>query len=168
MTWVWGVDTSTKAVDIGALELESGEHVTATIHLAPPKATFRGANSLANTLLRLQDWFQFLPEREDWYRPSLIVVESPFIRGGGQDLMMTYGCILGSVARYAACPIHEVASATWKATYPGHGHADKALVMEGARKLGYTGTRQDHADALCIARHAAYLWGLAVQHGDVA
>jgi Holliday junction resolvasome RuvABC endonuclease subunit len=168
MTWVWGVDTSTKAVDIGALELETGEHVTATIHLATAHQTFQGAASLGQTLELIESWFAFLPAREGWYRPSLIVVESPFVKGGGQDLMMTYGCILGALARGAGCPVHEVPSATWKATYPGHGHADKARIMAGARKLGYTGVRQDHADALCIARHAAYLWGLAVQHGDVA
>lgn len=163
MTWVWGVDTSSKAMDVGFHNTETLETTALTCHIAGPKDTFKGARSLQNVIERVSEWLAYLPTV---YKPSIIVVESPYVSHGAQQQLMVYGAMLGAIACMEECVIHEVASSTWKASC-GHGGADKRMVMEWARSMGYKGTRQDHADAICMTVHAQNLWTLAKQHGDV-
>ncbi len=155
MSWVWGVDTSTKAVDIVTYDTESMEGYGDFRQINAQTEVFAGAETCARAFHATCDLAASLtPEGQE---PSLIVVESPFVRRGGQDLMMNYGSILAALGTICACPVVEIASATWKAHAPGHGHADKKAVADFAWHQGFHFDRQDQADAFCMARYGADL-----------
>lgn len=158
--FVWGIDVSTKAVDLCVRRLGAdAEWDTATLTGSPdrPRAF---AYALREIDVMVKSWAALRP-------PTVVVVEDPYVKFGDQSYMIgVLALTLGLVHARTRAPVHAVASATWKATC-GDGGAKKPQVMAWAQDLGYEGDRQDLADATCIAEHAAYLYRLAAQHGDL-
>lgn len=159
-TWVWGIDLSTKAIDIASRSVTGGiEWHTVWLGGTSDRARCY-ADALTDLSLAVRAIAGYRP-------PTIIVIEDPYVKFGDQSYMLgVLALTMGICHLRTLAPVHAVASATWKATC-GNGAAKKEQIFDWARAEGYTGDRQDHADAIGISRHALHLYELAVQHGDL-
>lgn len=159
-SWVWGIDLSTRGIDIASRSTE-GEIDWHTVAL---DATTDRARCYAQVLCDLSVAVRAIASCRP---PTVVVVEDPYVGFGDPSYMQGVMAItMGICHLRTLAPVHSVASGTWKATC-GNGAAGKEQIMEWAVAEGYTGSRQDHADALGVSKHALHLYELAVQHGDL-
>lgn len=107
--------------------------------------------------------------------PALFVFEAPIISGGKVNIatvrrLTGLSVIAEMVAHELGVPeIKEVPLATIKKHATGNGRADKAMMMEAARNMGWTFTDDNEADALWLHSYAStILHQRAAQRGRAA
>lgn len=147
--WGWGVDLSTTAISIAGLS-DTGKARWITAEFASGEA---GARRLAygrHATIEVAHAFG----RNPFHRPSAIVVEDPRVGQVNMPLLTMFGVVLEAMYSATRAPVLEMGSSSWKAEVIGNGGAKKPRVMAEAIELGYTGSIQDEADALCIAKAA--------------
>ena len=91
----------------------------------------------------------------DWANLEAVVYETPFARG--RDATRSLWGIAGLIeatATNAGLPVVDVAVPTIKKFATGHGFAAKSEMIIAANRMGYVGTNEHEADALCLLRYA--------------
>ncbi len=84
-----------------------------------------------------------------------VVYETPFARG--RDATRSLWGIAGIVeacATNAGCAVVDVAVPTIKKFATGHGKAPKDDMIAAAQRMGYRGTNEHEADAVCLLAYA--------------
>lgn len=148
MPWHIGIDPGSRSIGLAAIN-DDGELRHQAYHVG---------GEVPDRLVRIRRyvrrWVQALADEGVWN----VVIEQPGTRFGGAVLLGSFGVILE--ATRSVLPrtvVHELTSASWKRIALGDGAAKKPDVMKRARELGYTGSWQDVADAVCIAEAARVL-----------
>ena len=88
-------------------------------------------------------------------KPEAVVYETPFARG--RDATRSLWGIAGIIeacATNAGLPVVDVAVPTIKKFATGHGKASKDQMIIAAQRMGYKGTNEHEADAVCLLRYA--------------
>jgi hypothetical protein len=145
-----GCDISTRKIAVAGIR-EDGSLVTRALELSPEA---RGARRLVGA--RLTAYAAFGGHAGE---ACACIVENPLNRRPNMQLLgVAFVVIEAAQAAMPGCVVMDAHVGTWKkeALGDGRGGADKAEVMAHAVGLGYTGTDQDVADALCMADAA---WG---------
>lgn len=92
----------------------------------------------------------------DTPRPfDAVVYETPFARG--RDATRSLWGIAGLIeacATNAGLPVVDVAVPTIKKFATGHGKACKEDMIAAAQRMGYKGSNEHEADAVCLLRYA--------------
>lgn len=103
---------------------------------------------------RLVYWRQAIHDRPHLFDDVVtVIVEIPWAAARSSwTLLSIAGVVVEACAATCGAPVMEMSTGTWKKLSVGHGNAMKPQVLEHAQKLGYTGTDQDVADALCMAQ----------------
>ena len=86
---------------------------------------------------------------------DIAVYETPFARG--RDATRSLWGIAGIIeacATNAGLPVVDVAVPTIKKFATGHGKASKDDMIAAARRMGYKGSNEHEADAVCLLRYA--------------
>ena len=86
---------------------------------------------------------------------DIVVYETPFARG--RDATRSLWGIAGIIeacATNAGLPVVDVAVPTIKKFATGHGKASKDQMIIAAQRMGYVGTNEHEADAVCLLRYA--------------
>lgn len=152
--WVWGIDLSTTAVDLVVVNA-AGEYQ----HIASiPRATQTLPERLA---AQLEQTEQFARAMAGHYPPLTVYVELPTGLHPNPPLMMACGVVLTALERALQdqpfpVGIHHIPVSSWKQAAVGNGNANKGTILTWASGLGYTGERQDGADALGVATFASW------------
>jgi Holliday junction resolvasome RuvABC endonuclease subunit len=155
---VWGVDVSTKSIDVAILCGDGSWQTNAIMVYDQTVATSKHGRRLNIIRERCATtaaaWAQHFP-------PIAVYVERPTGAHPKPILTMAAGAALmgfeeglrEAFAHPVTCFL--VAVSEWKKPIVGNGNASKEMVLARARELGYEGERQDPADALCIAHFGA-------------
>lgn len=99
-------------------------------------------------------WSEWLGQIFSMYRPEAVIYERPFSRGlAATRSGWGYAGILECEATRAGCAVLSMPPATIKKHATGHGFASKQMMMDAARKTGYTGSNEHEADAWCLLRY---------------
>lgn len=154
--WCWGVDVATDHIAIGALSMHTDCRAwTITI----PQVS-RGARRLTELRAALRTNLSEIGAgglttgQPAWAWPTAVVVEMPLIVRPDFRLLGSTAVTMEVIQACRDCPVLELPTTSWKLDVLGHGNASKDEIAAFAERLGYTGTSQDEADAVCIA-HAA-------------
>lgn len=86
---------------------------------------------------------------------DLVVYERPF--GRGMDATRCGWGIAGAIeiaATRRGWPVTDTDPQTIKKFATGAGRAEKAAMIDAARRMGYTGHNEHEADAFCLLRYA--------------
>jgi Holliday junction resolvasome RuvABC endonuclease subunit len=86
---------------------------------------------------------------------DIAVYETPFARG--RDATRSLWGIAGIIeacATNAGLPVVDVAVPTIKKFATGHGKASKDQMIIAAKRMGYKGSNEHEADAVCLLRYA--------------
>jgi Holliday junction resolvasome RuvABC endonuclease subunit len=89
------------------------------------------------------------------YGYDLVIYETPFARG--RDATRTLWGIAGVIeaaATNASIACVDASTPTIKKFAGGHGRASKEDMIAAAQKLGYQGTNEHEADAVCLLAYA--------------
>jgi Holliday junction resolvasome RuvABC endonuclease subunit len=147
-----GIDVSTRKLAIAGLR-EDGTITHHALSLDPDR---RGARRLREA--RTTAWAVL-----DGYRLQdvcCVVVEIPWAANKSNFALLAIAGVVMEAAQ-AALPqavILDVPTPSWKSETVGHGNATKLEVGDHAAGLGYDGSDQDVADALCMAQMAWDRW----------
>ena len=147
---VWGIDISTKQIDIAFVTAEGVWQTNAAV-LPKTKVDDVGSRLFAawTTIARFADAMR------DHFPPVYVMLERPTGKFQSPSLMMTAGVVAGAVASQVEVPMDFIAVSSWKAAIGLGGNASKAAVRQWAENLGGSIASQDAADALGIASAAA-------------
>lgn len=144
-----GIDVSTKRIAFAALsdevrrthviDLPQGERGARRLHVARP---------LIETVARrrFRDATVFAIEIPWAVRPSFPLMGMAAVTMEAVQSAHPYAVVL------------DVTTGEWKLESVGFGNASKHHALDHARALGYDGTDQDVADAVCIAQCARERW----------
>lgn len=103
------------------------------------------------TLVRLSEvTLELARELAEYGQPRSIIVEQPSGKFIKPDLYYAASAIM--VVLYDFGFVDTLPPASWKKTALDNGTAKKHDIMAWAKSIGYTGSSQDEADALGIAR----------------
>ena len=156
--YVWGVDLSTKALDV-AFVADDGRWQVNSCVFAPCDDKPR---RLVEQMRRTE---RFADAMADHFPPLAVFVELPTGRHPSPWLTMSCGAVLTGLSialreRYAhPVSIRTIAVSAWKKRVLGNGNASKDAVMAWAQANGYESDRQDGADALAVAAFGAHECG---------
>lgn len=85
------------------------------------------------------------------WRPDLIVIEKPFIRGATADFILLSMVALSHMVAYEnGIPRRETHNATIKKWLTGKGNCGKGAMVEALNERGYTSMSNDEADAIAL------------------
>lgn len=148
MSWFLGVDPSSQRVGLAAIH-ENGDLAVASLHA-------RGdvADRFVELRASIRRWIVPFADHGVW----CVVIEDPATHQAGSTLRASLGVCLEAVR--SALPntaVHVLKSTEVKRIALGDGAGKKADLMVGARLLGYQGSSQDIADAVCCADAARVL-----------
>lgn len=148
MSWYVGIDPSSRAVGLAALH-EGGELRHQALH-----ATGDVADRFVWLRSEIRRWLAPLAD----LGVMCVVIEDPATHHAGSTLRASLGVTLEATrSMLPDTAVHVLKSTEVKRLALGNGAGKKADLMIGARLLGYTGTSQDVADAICCADAARVL-----------
>ena len=104
---------------------------------------------------RLGFLINYLSKVLSWKGYDVAVYETPFARG--RDATRSLWGIAGIIeacATNAGLPVVDVAVPTIKKFATGHGKASKDQMIKAAQRMGYKGSNEHEADAVCLLRYA--------------
>lgn len=151
MTRILGLDLSLTCTGWATLDTLTGRHTTGTLEVRTrdPYHRLRHLRTAVGSLLSATP-------------PDVVTVEG--YSYGSTGAAVTRLAELGAIIRVHLLdtrhPFHDVPPATLKRYATGKGNAPKTAVFAAAiRRLAYTGTSTDEADALWLAHLGAHLTG---------
>lgn len=136
-----GLDISTQQLALATFD-DHADHHTFSVML-DPKA--RGARRLCHARASIISALRFRDIHAD---VCVIEVAWP----GFALLSMTAVCMEAIQHTYPGAIVMEVSAGTWKKEALGHGKASKQDALDHAAGLGYPGTDDNEAEALCMAQ----------------
>lgn len=116
--------------------------------------TFEGTRAhRAGDTLTLLDQI-FLAAKEHFHIDA-VIYETPFARGrfATRSLWGIAGLIEAAATR-AGLPVLDASVATIKKFATGKGNGPKVSMIDAARRMGYRGSNEHEADAVCLLRYA--------------
>lgn len=148
MSWYIGVDPSSVRVGLAAIH-ENGELRHQVLH---------ATGDVADRFVWLRS------EIRRWLTPyadmgvMCVVIEDPDMHLAGSVVRASLGVVLEATrSMLPDTVVHVLKSTEVKRHALGNGAGKKADLMAGARLLGYAGSSQDAADAVCCADAARVL-----------
>lgn len=150
MSWYVGIDPGSRDAGLAALH-ENGDLRTLPLH-----ATGEFPSRLDTLYETAVGWLSDIGDEGSW----CCVIERPIARGtrNSNVLLASFGVLMLAARRTLACPILDLASASWKAAVcENGGRAKEEHVTARALQLGYTGANHDVAVAVCCAATARQL-----------
>lgn len=138
-----GLDIKTDQLAFGTIDDHGDTH---TFSL-PVDATAKGARRLCHLRATTIAGLRFRDVHAD-----VVVIEVAW--PGFVLLSYTSVCMEAIQHIYPGAIVMEVSAGTWKKEALGHGKASKQDALDHAAGLGYTGTDDNEAEALCMAQVA--------------
>lgn len=140
----WGVDPGFRRISIAAVVPGRFKVRSAEVPAKLPRA---------ETLARLSEVTLGLArELSEYGQPRSIIVEQPSGKFIKPDLYYATAAIM--LVLYDFGFVDTLPPTSWKKEALGNGALKKPQIMDWARGVGYSGSSQDEADALGIARAA--------------
>jgi len=154
------MDRTLLAIDLGtttgwALRSTDGLITSGTISFRPSRYDGGGMR-----YLRFQNW---LAEMDRLSGPIATIWYEEVRRHAGTDAAHVYGGLMATLTSWAELrrvPYQGVPVGTIKKHATGKGNANKAAMMEAARKQGFSPTDDNEADAIAIL-----LWAIETRGG---
>lgn len=144
--WAWGVDVSTTRIAIGAI---ADDGAWWTMHRDIEE---KGARADGVRLAALWSLTRAMAsEQPPHLRPDVVIVENPMTRHNHFYLVASAGVAIHALHSTLYRPVLELGIQKWKKEVVGNGNASKEAITAFAAEVGYLGSVQDEADALCIA-----------------
>lgn len=151
MSYVWGVDPSTKLIALGFAD-EASERVITTSFKLPNQG--QHGERLFNFQCRM---FAEISELVKGYPPSCVWIEQPFGRFVPPVSQWTVGVLASTMFEVTSVPVWFVDPKKWKGATCGGG-AGKPKIAAWAADHGITFSNQDEADAGTISWAGRMMW----------